>query len=46
MNNSSKFLHIPSGLIFENRKQATKVMGAARYRRALRNKEFIFNYES
>ena len=43
---TSKFLHKPSGIIFENRRQATKVMGPARYRRALKNMEFVFNYES
>lgn len=42
---TSKFLHIPSGVIFINRKQAVRTMSISRYRKALKNKEFIFNYE-
>lgn len=42
---TSKFLHIPSGVIFINRKQAVRAMSISRYRKALKNKEFIFNYE-
>lgn len=37
---SSGFIHIPTGLKFENRKQACKIMGQNRYRKALKNKEF------
>ena len=39
------FKHTKTGIIFNNRKEACKVMGANRYNRALHNREFIFNYE-
>ena len=45
MNDNSKFLHKPTGIIFENRKQAAMIMGISRYRRALKKCEFIFNYQ-
>lgn len=31
-----------SGVVFENRKQAVITMGTAKYRKALKNKDFIF----
>lgn len=37
---SSGFIHIPSGVIFMNRKQAIMVMGQNRYNRSLKNAEF------
>lgn len=40
------FLHKPSGLTFENRKQCVKVMGYNRYCRALANKEFQFRFSN
>ena len=36
------FTHIPSGVVFQNRKEAVKVMGQRRYRYALRNRQFNF----
>lgn len=36
------FTHIPSGMTFDNRKQAVKVMGQKRYRKELFNKNFEF----
>lgn len=36
------FIHKPTNLKFENRKQAIQVMGTSRYNRALKNKEFLF----
>lgn len=42
---NTKFLHIPSGVIFINRKQAVIVMGQNRYNRALKNCEFVWDYE-
>ena len=40
------YIHIPTGLQFENRKQAVLLMGQKRYRKALKNREFLFpNYE-
>lgn len=39
------YTHIPTGLTFENRKQAVMLMGQKRYRKALKNREFLFpNY--
>lgn len=39
------YIHIPTGLEFENRKQAVLLMGQKRYRKALKNREFLFpNY--
>lgn len=38
------FKHLYSGIIYSNRKEAVRVMGQSRYRRALKNKEFEFNY--
>lgn len=37
------FIHKPTNLKFENRKQAIQVMGTKRYNVALKNKEFDFN---
>lgn len=34
------FIHIPTGIYFENRKQAVILMGINRYKRFLANKEF------
>lgn len=39
------FKHITTGLIFSCRKDAVIVMGTQRYKKALRNMEFVFNYE-
>ena len=39
------FKHKFTGIIYSNRKEACRVMGQGRYKRALRNCEFIFNYE-
>lgn len=36
------FIHKPSNLRFENRKQAIQVMGTSRYNKALKNREFLF----
>lgn len=36
------FKHLPSGVIFQNRKECVKLMGQRRYKRALENKEFEF----
>lgn len=36
------FKHIPSGVTFENRKQAILVMGHIRYKKALASKDFLF----
>lgn len=39
------FKHIATGLIFSCRKDAVVVMGTQRYKKALRNMEFVFHYE-
>lgn len=39
------FKHIATGLIFSCRKDAVIVMGTQRYKKALRNMEFVFQYE-
>lgn len=39
------FKHIVTGLIFSCRKDAVVVMGTQRYKKALRNMEFVFHYE-
>lgn len=39
------FKHIFTGLIYNNRKEAVRVMGQSRYNRALKNREFIFYYK-
>lgn len=36
------FIHKPTNLKFENRKQAIQVMGTSRYNKALKNREFLF----
>lgn len=38
------FKHKYTGIIYNNRKEACRVMGQGRYNRALKNREFIFNY--
>lgn len=40
------FIHKPTNLKFENRKQAIQVMGTSRYNKALKNREFLFNNEN
>ncbi len=35
-------IHKPTGIKFENRKQAIEIMGHTRYNKFLKNKEFIF----
>lgn len=40
----TEFLHKPSGVVFKNRKEAVKAMGQRRYRKALANRDFEFNY--
>lgn len=39
------FIYIPSGVYFENRKQAIKTMGNFRYRKELSKKNFKFNLD-
>ena len=39
------FKHVTTGIIYSNRKEAVRVMGQSRYKKALKNREFIFNYE-
>ncbi|MDD7068312.1 MAG: hypothetical protein SPH22_06035 [Prevotella sp.] len=39
------FKHITTGLVFSCRKDAVVVMGTQRYKKALRNMEFVFHYE-
>lgn len=43
LNFNIMFIHKPTNLKFENRKQAIQVMGTKRYNVALKNKEFDFN---
>lgn len=38
------FKHVFTQAIFNNRKEAIRMMGQSRYRKALANKEFIFDY--
>ena len=38
------FKHMGTGLIFSCRKDAIKVMGMHRYRKALSRREFLFHY--
>lgn len=38
------FTHKPTNTIFENRKNAVRVMGKYRYMKALEKCEFDFNY--
>lgn len=38
------FKHKFTGIIYNNRKEAVRVMGQCRYKRALRNREFEFYY--
>lgn len=38
------FKHTLTGVIYNNRKECIRIMGTMRYRRALANKEFDFNY--
>lgn len=39
------FKHLKTGIIFSNRKDAIIVLGTARYRKALANREFEFSYQ-
>ena len=39
------FVHLPSGVVFENRKQAVICMGKARYTKDLPDCEVYFNNE-
>ena len=39
------FKHTFTVIIYNNRKEAIRVMGQSRYKKALANREFIFNYE-
>lgn len=39
------FIHKPTNLKFENRKQAILLMGTSRYNKALKNREFDFNIQ-
>ncbi len=39
---SSRIKHIPSGEIYENRKEAKMKMGHANYNRANSRREFVF----
>ena len=39
------FKDLATGLIYENRKDAVIVMGTTRYRKALKERRFIFNYQ-
>lgn len=38
------FKHVTTGVIFNNRKEAVKLMGQSRYKKALANHEFVFDY--
>lgn len=38
------FKHIFTGIIYNNRKEAVRVMGQSRYKKALSNREFDFGY--
>ena len=42
MADSSKIKHIPSGEVFENRKEAKVKMGHGNYNRALKHGEILF----
>jgi hypothetical protein len=42
INMNTSFVYIPSGIVFENRKQAMKTMGSSRYRRELKEGNFKF----
>ena len=37
------FTHIPTGLRFNNRKEAKMLMGTSKYNRALKNREFTLH---
>lgn len=39
------FKHTFTGVIYNNRKEAVRVMGQTRYRIALKNREFEFDYK-
>lgn len=45
INDKIMFKHITTGIIFNNRLDCVATFGTSRYKRALKNKEFIFNYE-
>lgn len=36
----TRIKHIPSGIIYDNRKQAKTLMGHANYNKAVKNREF------
>ena len=45
-NMMSKFIHKPTGKIYNNRKEAKLDMGHTNYNRAVKNNEFIFPQEN
>ena len=42
----SKFIHKPTGKIYNNRKEAKQDMGHTNYNKAVKNNEFIFPKEN
>lgn len=42
----SKFIHNPTGKVYNNRKEAKLDMGYTNYNRALKNREFTFYKEN
>lgn len=42
----SKFIHKPTGKIYNNRREAKLDMGHTNYNRAVKNNEFIFPKEN
>lgn len=45
-NMMSKFIHKPTGKIYNNRKEAKLDMGHTNYNKAVKNNEFIFPNEN
>ena len=41
-NMNNKIMYLPSGEVYENRKEAKLMMGHANYNRALRNRMMLF----
>lgn len=39
------FLYVPTGIVFDNRRQCIKTMGISRYRRELKKHNFDFSIE-
>lgn len=39
---NTQIKHIPTGAVYENRKDAKMKMGASKFKRALHNREFLF----